>query len=49
MMEDAPTQDTPPNVSAPSEDGPELEEPPATAIVEKQVEKKRRKKKNLTP
>ena len=47
MMEDAPTQDTPPNVSTPSQGDPELEEPPVTAIAEKQLEKKRRTKKNL--
>ena len=47
MMEDAPTQNTPPNVSTPSQDDPELEESPETTIVEKESEKKRRKKKNL--
>ena len=47
MMEDAPTQNTPPNVSTPSQGDPELEESPETTIVEKELEKKRRKKKNL--
>ena len=40
LMEDAPTQHTPPNVSTPSQDDPELGESPEMTIVEKELEKK---------